>query len=122
MHKRIYLLLVLFFACTQVSAQILKPAKLIAETPQGAIKVGDVIDIVFKATIDKDWYIYTVDFDDCGPLPTVITFEKHSSFELVGTLKAINDKVKHDKIFDCDVRIFENAGEFRQKIKVLSKD
>jgi thiol:disulfide interchange protein len=122
MHKRFYFLLALLFACTQASTQILKPAKLTAEAPEGAIRVGDVIDVVFNASIDKDWYIYTVDFDDCGPLPMVITFEKHPSFELVGTLKAINDKLKHDKIFDCDVRIFENTGEFRQKIKVLSAD
>ena len=51
-----------------------------------------------------------------------ITLEKDASFELVGDLKAVNDKAKHDKIFDCDVRIFEGTGEFRQKIKVLSPD
>src|SRR5689334_21599515 len=122
MQKRIYLLLALFFSLTLAPAQILKPAKIITEALIGPIKVGDVVDIVFKASIEKDWYIYTLDFDDCGPMPTEIIFTKHPSFELVGGLKAINDKVKHDKIFECDVRYFEHSGEFRQKIKVLSND
>ncbi len=49
-----------------------------------------------------------------------VTLEKNSSYELVGSLIAINDQAKHDKIFDCDVRIFLSTGEFRQKIKILS--
>ena len=51
-----------------------------------------------------------------------VTLEKHPSFALVGNLIAVNDQAKHDKIFNCDVRIFVNTGEFRQKIKILSPD
>ena len=115
---------VLFLAIAPwVEAQILQPAKLAAETPAKNFKVGDEVELSFKATIDKGWYIYSVGFDeDCGPIPIAITIDKNPGFELVGKLEAINDKAKHDKIFDCDVRIFENNGEFRQKIKILSAD
>ncbi|MEJ7642996.1 MAG: cytochrome c biogenesis protein CcdA [Chryseolinea sp.] len=112
-----------FFLCVAsfVNAQILQPAKLTAETPTGTLMVGDEIELVFKASITKDWYIYTVGFDTtCGPLPIAIKLEKDPSFQKVGPLVAVNDKAKHDKIFDCDVRIFSGSGEFRQKIKVLS--
>jgi hypothetical protein len=103
------------------NAQVIQPAKLVAETPAGPFKTGDEIELVFKATVDKAWYIYSVGFDpDCGPIPMAVTLEKHPGFELVGDLKAVQDKAKHDKIFDCDVRIFEGSGEFRQKIKILS--
>ncbi len=106
-----------------VQAQIIQPAKLIAETPSKTYQVGDEVELVFKASIDKGWYIYSVGFDaECGPIPMVVTLEKHPSFELVGNLVAVNDQAKHDKIFDCDVRIFINSGEFRQKIKLLSPD
>ncbi|MFD1002285.1 protein-disulfide reductase DsbD family protein [Ohtaekwangia kribbensis] len=102
-------------------AQVLQPAKLAAETPSKSYKVGDVIELVFKASIQKNWYIYSVGFDpDCGPVPMSVTLDKDPSYELVGSLAAIQDKTKHDKIFDCDVRIFEGSGEFRQKIKILS--
>ena len=104
-------------------AQLLQPAKLITETPTKTVAVGDEIELVFKAVIDNNWYVYSVGFDEeCGPVPMTITLEKHPSFSLVGGLKAVGDKPKHDKIFDCDVKIFITTGEFRQTIKVLSPD
>ncbi len=102
-------------------AQIIQPASLRAETPSKTLTVGEEVELVFKATVDKNWYIYSVGFDsECGPIPMSITLEENSSFEIVGKLVAINDVEKHDKIFDCDVRIFAGAGEFRQKIKIRS--
>jgi len=104
-------------------AQVIQPAKLIAITPSGPFQVGDEVELVFKATIDKNWYVYSVGFDaECGPIPMSVTLAKHTSFEPVGKLIAIGDEAKHDKIFDCDVRIFIGTGEFRQKIRILSKD
>src|SRR5690348_16535610 len=86
-----------------LKAQVLEPARLVAETPTGTFKVGDEIELVFKATVEKKWYIYSVGFDqDCGPIPMAIKLEEHASYELVGELKAVDDKAKHDKIFDCD--------------------
>src|SRR5688572_8615473 len=123
MFIRFAYVLFLLALTSLASAQILQPARLIAETPTKNLKVGDEVELVFKASVDKDWYIYSVGFDeDCGPIPMAVTLEKHPSFALVGNLIAINDQAKHDKIFDCDVRIFIDAGEFRQKIKVLSPD
>lgn len=104
-------------------AQVIQPARLTAETPSKTYQVGDEIDLIFKASIDKGWYIYTVGFDTtCGPIPMAVKLEKHPSFQRVGDLRAIDDQAKHDKIFDCDVRVFINTGEFRQKIKILSAD
>ncbi|MEJ1236989.1 cytochrome c biogenesis protein CcdA [Chryseolinea sp. T2] len=118
---RLSALIVLFFATAALHAQVLKPAKLTAETPDTPLKVGDEVDLVFRATIDKNWYVYTVGFDTvCGPLPTKVKLQKDPSFELVGGLTAPHDKPKHDEIFDCDVRVFIGTGEFRQRIRILS--
>jgi len=119
---RPFLLCVLLLCALPIAhAQIIQPAKLSAVPPTKSLSVGDEFELVFKATVDKDWYIYSVGFDaDCGPIPLSITLDEDESFELVGPLVAINDLVKHDKIFDCDVRIFEGFGEFRQKIKIRS--
>jgi thiol:disulfide interchange protein DsbD len=63
-------LLVLGFSC-DTKSQIQTPAKITAVTPEGKFKVGDVIELIFNAEIQKGWYIYTVGFDpDCGPLLT----------------------------------------------------
>jgi len=111
--------------CTSFATlgQVLQPAKLTAETPSQAVQVGDEVTLIFNATINKDWYVYSVGFDTlCGPIPMAITLAKDPSFEIVGKLEAIHDKEKHDKIFDCDVRIFIGTGQFKQKIKVLSEN
>jgi len=124
MRNRLALLAIgMLTGLTLSFGQILTPAKLVAEPPARPFKTGEVIELVFKATIDKNWYIYSVGFDaDCGPVPMGITLEPHPSFSLVGGLVAVQDKAKHDKTFDCDVRYFEGTGEFRQKIKILSTD
>ncbi len=102
-------------------SQILQPARLVATTKTQQVAVGDELELVFNASIDKNWYIYSLGFDeDCGPVPISIALEPHASFELVGQVVAVNDVQKHDKIFDCDVRIFELTGVFIQKIKILN--
>lgn len=102
------------------SAQILEPAKWTVAATQNAVKAGDVIEIQFKATIDKNWYLYSSDFFcEDGPTKTAITFAPHKSYELVGDLLAINPIAKHDDTFDCDIKIFKGTGEFRQKIRLL---
>ena len=102
-------------------AQVLQPAKLTASLSKTELKVGDQVDVVFKATINEGWYIYTLDFDpECGPNLIEINLTKNAGFELVGKLRAIDDHKKYDESFECDVRIFEKTGEFRQTIKILS--
>src|SRR5688500_5621107 len=85
------------------NSQVLKPGKLTAGALPKNAKVGDEIELVFNATIDKGWYMYYVGFDSlCGPILMSIKLEKNPGFQLVGELKAVNDVAKHDKIFDCD--------------------
>ncbi|MBT1689390.1 protein-disulfide reductase DsbD family protein [Dawidia soli] len=120
MLKRILVCAGLLWALAS-QAQILEPARLVSVPVDKKVKVGDVVELVFKADIDKTWYIYSVGFDaDCGPIPMSITIEKNPGFQLEGDLVAVHDKAKHDKIFDCDVRTFEGTGEFRQKVKILA--
>lgn len=104
-----------------LQAQILKPTTWSWRAEKNSVKSGEELDLIFTVTTDKNWYVYANDFDpDCGPMLTTVTFEKNNSFELVGGLKAINPIAKHDEIFGCDVKIFKNTGEFRQRIKVLT--
>lgn len=119
-----YILSALFlFSTSLLPAQILTPARWTWEPSKTSVKTGDQLDLIFRVITDKDWYVYANDFDpDCGPLLTTVTIAPHSSFELIGKLKAINPIDKHDEIFGCDVKIFKGKGEFRQTIRVLSKD
>src|SRR5690606_19524439 len=57
---------------------------------------------------------------DCGPIPASVELINEKDFQLVGAPKAEGDKTKFDKIFECEVKIFEKTGILKQKIKVLS--
>ncbi len=112
-----------FFIHQNVFSQVLEPSKWEFDVSAASVKVGDEIELIFKATIDPVWYLYSSDFDpDCGPMVTTFTFEPDSGYELIGDVRAINPTEKYDDIFECNVRIFKNKGEFRQSVKILSAD
>lgn len=122
MNKKITLVAILLVMVSSVSfGQILTPAKWKVELSKKEIKVGDVLDIVFKATIDKSWHVYSNDFDpELGPILIEFDFEENASYARVGKVKPINAKKHYDKIWEGEVSYFENTAEMRQQIKVKS--
>ncbi len=121
MRIRILFFLPAILAAIVSQAQILKPAKWSMAPASATVKAGDEIELSFKATIDKDWHLYSSDFDpNCGPIVTTFKFVPDKSYSLVGKVVAINPVNEHDAAFDCDVRIFKKTGEFKQRVKILS--
>ena len=121
MKKSILLIILLFSAFFHLNAQILNPAKWTYETSSKEAKVGDEVDLIFKATIDKDWYLYSSEFEcEDGPIKTAFNLLPNASFQLIGNVVPVNPMDKYDDIFECDVKIFKKTAEFRQKIKILS--
>ncbi len=109
-----------FFLSISVQAQILTPAKWMYSTSVQNAKVGDEIELIFKATIDKDWYLYSSEFPcEDGPIKTSFNFVPHKSYQLMGNVVPINPLDKYDDNFECDVKIFKKTGEFRQRLKIL---
>jgi len=122
MLQRLFLLCFLVFnGLTYGYAQILKPAKWTHEVSAREVKAGDIVTLIFKATIEKNWYLYSTEFPcEEGPIKMSFSFHPDKSYVRVGEVEAINPTDKHDENFECDVKIFKGKAEFRQKIKVLS--
>ncbi|MEP2773729.1 MAG: cytochrome c biogenesis protein CcdA [Fulvivirga sp.] len=121
--KQLLVVFAFLFFASHLQAQILEPSSWEESSSKTEVEVGEEIDLIFTATIDKDWYLYSSDFDpDCGPIVTSFTFEENDSYELVNDLRAIDPITKFDEIFECEVKIFKGTGEFRQTVKVLSAD
>ncbi len=120
MRLRLFSVILLFVGTTFSFAQILKPAKWTHEVSTKEVKAGDEITLIFKATINPSWYLYSSEFPcEDGPIKMTFSFHPDKSYSLSGAVQAINPTDKHDKIFECDVKIFKDRAEFRQKIKVL---
>lgn len=117
MQRILFFGLVIFSVSGQ--AQILRPNTWSFHLSDEHLEVGKEVDLIFDATIDKGWHLYSSDFDpELGPMVTSFEFNPNKSFELVGGIQAINPKKGYDEIFEGDYTYFEGHGEFRQTIKV----
>ena len=121
--KYIAFLLFAFFAIPAL-AQKITPAKWSWAIKPANPKVGDHAEIIFKVAIEKDWYLYSSDFDkDLGPTVTTVTFKPGAGYQTVGELKAVNPHSKNDtEIWNGTYTYFTGQAEFRQKIKITASD
>lgn len=115
-----FLLLLCLVQPVVAFAQVLEPAQWTIAPSVTSANAGDIIEIRFTASIDKNWYLYSNEFPcEDGPMKTAFTFTPQAGYELVGGVVALNPIAKHDETFDCDVKIFKGQGEFVQKVRVL---
>lgn len=113
--------LFLFFAFVAItlatSAQILEPVKWAFSAERTS--AGEA-EIIFTATIDNGWYLYSQNIPEGGPVPTGFYFEESSAYQLVGKVVEPKPIEKFDEIFKMDLRYFDGKPVFRQKIKPLT--
>lgn len=103
--------------------QLQKTTSWTIDASQKELKTGDEIELIFKAKIDENWYMYSSDVaEDAGPIATEITFEQNGTFEIIGDLIPVEPKEKFDDTFQSDVTYFDKTAEFRQKVRILSSD
>ena len=121
--RKLFVLIFFLFVGNGLVAQILEPAKWSYDVSSKEVNIGDEVELIFKATIDPDWYLYSSDFDsDLGPMLTEFAFKPSESFELVEGITPINAKEKYDEIWEGKIRYFKLNAEFRQKIKILGNN
>ena len=81
---------------------------------------GQEATLIFKATVDKGWHVYSQFIPDGGPIPTTFTFTPDQNFTLVGKVTEPKGEEVFDSNFDMKLKYFENTAEFKQKIKLTS--
>ena len=118
--KTLYRLFLLLGFFQVANAQVEKPATWEYYPSKAEVKEGETIELIFKATIQEGWYMYSVGKFDAAP-PTNFMFEKNKTYQLIGSPLAIKDKKKLDQYIG-EYRYFEHQAEFRQKVKILSQN
>ena len=79
---------------------------------------GDEAEIIFSATIDDGWHVYSTDMGDDGPISATFNKVKMEGCETVGKLQPRGNVVKQfDKLFNMELRFFEKKATFVQKIR-----
>jgi thiol:disulfide interchange protein len=85
------------------------------------VKVGDELEIIFTSPIEKDWYMYSNDFDEnLGPIVASFDFAANPSYKLIGKPKPIGAKRKYEEVWEGEVSYFTGKAEFRQKLRILA--
>ena len=75
-------------------------------------------EIIFSATVDPGWHVYSTDMGNDGPISATFNAVKMDGAETVGKLKPRGHVVKQfDKMFDMELRFFEQKATFVQKIR-----
>ena len=98
-----------------VQAQMMNPVHFSSQLKE--LKGGEA-EILFSATIDNGWHVYSTDLGDNGPITASFNAVKMEGVQTIGKLQARgNEKKVFDKLFDMEVRYFENAVTFVQKVK-----
>lgn len=81
------------------------------------LKNGEA-ELIFMATIDAGWHVYSTGLGNDGPISASFNKVKMDGVETIGKLQARGKEIKQfDKLFEMEVRYFEQAVTFVQKIK-----
>ncbi len=117
MIKRFTLgLLLMVISCLSVIAQMQDPVHF--KTEWKSISANEA-EIIFSATIDPGWHVYSTDLGDGGPTQATINIDKISGAALDGKLKPGSNEIKKmDPIFEMEVKFFEKTAKFTQKVKL----
>jgi len=112
--KRIYALLLVLVSVLSASAQMVDPVHF---TTQLKELTNNEAEIIFTGKIDAGWHVYSTELSG-GPIPATFNKVKMEGVETIGKLKPRgNEQKKFDKLFDMEVRFFENTATFVQKVK-----
>ena len=113
--KKVLSATILFLFALSAMAQVMNPVHFTTELKK--LK-GNEAELVFSATIDPGWHVYSTNLGSNGPISASFNTVKMDGAELVGKLQTRGHEIKNfDKLFDMELRYFEKAVTFVQKIR-----
>lgn len=118
--KKILFSLIVSFLAFAAYAQIQEPVKFKTELKNVS---ATEVEIVFTASIEQGWHVYSTDLGDGGPISATFNTDKLTGAQLDGKLRPVGKEVaSFDKLFEMDVRYFEHTAQFVQKLKLTGGD
>jgi thiol:disulfide interchange protein DsbD len=76
-------------------------------------------DLLFTATIEKGYHLYSDKLPEGGPIATTISYDSITGFSLEGLITTNTKPTKvFDKTFNMDLEYFSNKVTFIQRIKL----
>lgn len=118
--KKILFSLIVSFLAFAAYAQIQEPVKFKTELKNVS---ATEVEIVFTASIEQGWHVYSTDLGEGGPISATFNTDKLTGAQLDGKLRPVGKEIaSFDKLFEMDVRYFEHTAQFVQKLKLTGGD
>ncbi|MBE6283075.1 MAG: thiol:disulfide interchange protein [Mediterranea massiliensis] len=112
--KKIYSFLLLSLLTIATIAQIQDPV--VFEVSFNKISDTEA-EIVFNGQIDAGWHVYSTDLGDGGPISATFHVDNISGAKVEKNLFPQGKEISaYDRMFDMQVRYFENNAKFVQKL------
>ena len=119
-RKTVLCLAALLAFCNVAFAQMLEPVKWTQELKMVS---ENEAELVFNATIEEGWHLYTTDVPADGPMPAALRVDVMEGVELDGELQSVGEvHTEYDAMFEMDVNYFSNAGSFVQRLKIADPE
>lgn len=101
------------------ASQIADPIKWEATVEQ---ENDSIYNLIFTATLEAGWHLYSQEVGDDGPIATSFTFPAKDGMELLGKMEEPDVQPIFDEVFGMEVKFFEDEAVFKQKIKVFDQN
>ncbi|PLX10337.1 MAG: thiol:disulfide interchange protein, partial [Marinilabiliales bacterium] len=119
MKSRILLLFASIFLFSGINAQIFEPVKW--DFSKEKIS-DDEYELIFTATIDHKWHLYSQDIP-MSPPATTFKFNESDDYELLGKVSEESPVIEeYDPNFEMELKYFANEAIFKQKVKILGSN
>ena len=118
--KKFFLLITLSCLTILANAQMVDPVRF---TSNLKMLKGDEAEIIFSATIDKGWHLYSTDLGSDGPISASFHSVKMDGAKPVGKLQHRGKEIsQYDEMFGMKLRFFEGSAQFVQKIRFTKEN
>ena len=99
-------------------SQVLKPVKWTNKTEKLS---ATEFNLIFEATIEPDWHVYSQFTPEDGPLPLELNFKNQKgNYELIGKTTESKTERKFNDVFGVDEVYFSKSLRLQQKVKILN--
>lgn len=113
------LTMLMAMVATAMSAQMQNPVHFSVQQKQVS---PTEVQVIFTGKIDAGWHVYSTGLPADGPISATLTTETSEGAKADGKLAAQGKEISnYDKLFDMNLRYFENSVTFVQRYKVTGK-
>ena len=118
--KKLIILLVLFFTISSYAQTEKEP--IVWKT--SVQKISDIeYDLIFSATILKNWHLYSQYNPDGASLPLEISaVDENPDFKLIGKAKESKTDKEYSDVWEKEEIFFKNKAVLTQRIQLTNKD